>query len=997
MWRTEKTAQGQDLIWEEVELGIASSPTKGTANIQNANISTESGEVLASFGRTNQSQLLIPTSSPGSITASVSDGSTLLSLNGATALKLKAGSWINVSASSVSSIPSATNPSSVTVNYLVVAGGGGGGAGFSGTTGGGGGGGAGAMRTGTLSVSATSYPITIGSGGAGGLVSLGSNGSNSVFSSITSLGGGAGANGTSPVANANNGGSGGGGSGEQSTGGVGTAGTGTTGGHNGGTGQASATASGGGGGGANAVGGNGSTTVGGVGGAGTASSITGVSVTYAGGGGGGSCGTRGLGGVGGGGNGGDTAIGGDGTSNTGGGGGGASDNSSALNQGGTGGSGIIVISYTTGSMYATGGSITQSGGNTIHTFIASDNFTVVSINTGGLYYVSYRDTNGKIKLSASYDPTGAHAITHGTSGNITFSTVAIVDSSIAKATEKYNTGTTTEYRYYILDANGYVWVYDTAIYDSSLLASGIATTWMLPDPTNYSTIKFAGMAVLNGWLLVVSNSHIEGKPTVDLGNNFRELPDSDLMNPFPTHTNFAYVGHQGKMYYCDGNYIGELFPTTSFVTGIANIQSYASYTATSTIGTITALLGGSTPFSPDGTRIPVVFFTDVYGTLPTAITQSTVYFVDFNTTLGTFSVYNNLVTGSAIDIATGASGNQYFNTFYPLGSDASINGNNSLVQFSPQRVNFPFDETTQCIVEVGNIVLIGCIGSTVYPWNQVDATPSNFIELPENNVKSMVNVNNMAYVFAGNKGNVYITNNSVASLTLKVPDYCAGIAGTPLTYIEPYFTWGDSTYLRGRVYFSILDQTATKAGNCGGVWSFVPSQNVDPSQDVGISLRQENQSSYGTYSGVSAVLISNEEQQNMISPQYWSAWQDSYSTGTSSFGIDQTATTPVTTYVVETDILKSGTLLDQQTYSTVEYNMTTPLLSGDSVQLYFRLNSTDAWTTCGTVIEEANNRLSGYFKQAFQKSQVLQFRAIVTTGGTTASSFGRLKQIRLRK
>ena len=80
-----------------------------------------------------------------------------------------------------------------TVEYLVVAGGGGAG---------GGGGGAGGMRynypspaTGGLSVSATSYPVTVGGGGSPGSQNSGppfSAGANSTFSNITSAGGGKG-------------------------------------------------------------------------------------------------------------------------------------------------------------------------------------------------------------------------------------------------------------------------------------------------------------------------------------------------------------------------------------------------------------------------------------------------------------------------------------------------------------------------------------------------------------------------------------------------------------------------------------------------------------------------------------------------------------------------------------------------------------------------------------------------------------------------------------
>lgn len=254
---------------------------------------------------------------------------------------------------------------SYSVNYLVVAGGGGGGQG-SGDGGGGGGAGGYQASTATLS-SGTAYTITVGGGGAGGASANGTSGSNSVINTIvTSTGGGGG--GGYGLAGSSGGSGGGGGSGSGSGGGSG--GSGTAGqGNNGGSGAVSL--SGGGGGGAGAVGAT-ATTSGGNGGNGTASSISGSSVTYAGGGGGGNRSTSGgSGGTGGGGTGetrgsvNPTA----GTTNLGGGGGGGSNLT-----GGAGGSGIVIISYA-GSQRGTGGTVTTSGGNTIHTFTTSGTYT----------------------------------------------------------------------------------------------------------------------------------------------------------------------------------------------------------------------------------------------------------------------------------------------------------------------------------------------------------------------------------------------------------------------------------------------------------------------------------------------------------------------------------------------------------------------------------------------------------------------------------------------
>ena len=283
------------------------------------------------------------------------------------------------------------NNNTATANYLVVAGGGGGSATFGGGYGGGGGGGAGGYRTGTLSVAAASaYTVTIGAAGLGGTTAgaNGTNGGDSVFSSITSTGGG---HGDSLNGTAASGGSGGG----KGYGGTSTFGAGTVGqGNNGGSGTAGGS---GGGGGASAVGGNGTDAgsglfpqTGGAGGAGSSSSISGSAVTYAGGGGaGGYAGAGGgvnggAGGSGGGGAGGGAAVAGSpGTANTGGGGGGGGGaNLSTFYAGANGGSGVVIVSYT-GAQIFTGGTVTTSGGNTIHTFTTSGTLTGIFNDASG--------------------------------------------------------------------------------------------------------------------------------------------------------------------------------------------------------------------------------------------------------------------------------------------------------------------------------------------------------------------------------------------------------------------------------------------------------------------------------------------------------------------------------------------------------------------------------------------------------------------------------------
>ena len=220
------------------------------------------------------------------------------------------------------------------VSYLVVAGGGG-----AGKSDGGGGGGGGFREGKTpstpytaspivapdgLPVSATGYPITVGSGGAGGAAPTpggpGVKGSDSIFSTITATGGGLGSGHDGPAGGP--GGSGGGGSTTNPA-----AGSGNTPfvsppqGNNGGT-------AGGGGGGATAVGANGPGCT--AGGAGATTHISGSPLTKSAGGGGDRSGG---------------SAGSNAAANSGGGGQGICGGGPGPGPGGSGGSGIVIIRY----------------------------------------------------------------------------------------------------------------------------------------------------------------------------------------------------------------------------------------------------------------------------------------------------------------------------------------------------------------------------------------------------------------------------------------------------------------------------------------------------------------------------------------------------------------------------------------------------------------------------------------------------------------------------
>ena len=279
------------------------------------------------------------------------------------------------------------------LRYIVVAGGGGGG-------GWGGGGGAGGMLTGSIATvtSGSSFTATIGGGGtagAGGSYTAGGDGgasslAGSGYTTVSTVGGGGG--GYYNGYDGRDGGSGGGGGIAESgtnnvtDGGSGTAGQGNDGGRGGG--RSGIYYGGGGGGGAGQVGQDHvGQTRGGHGGSGSLSNITGTDTFYAGGGGGhtdrsGNASIRALGGPGGGGDGGiynnpnRSAEAGD--ANTGGGGGSATGTGVAYDSfSAAGGSGIVIVSYDSGSLNGAGGIVGPgSGSKKSHSFLSTDTFKI---------------------------------------------------------------------------------------------------------------------------------------------------------------------------------------------------------------------------------------------------------------------------------------------------------------------------------------------------------------------------------------------------------------------------------------------------------------------------------------------------------------------------------------------------------------------------------------------------------------------------------------------
>ena len=304
----------------------------------------------------------------------------------------------------------------------------------------------------------------------------------------------------------------------------------------------------------------------------------------------------------------------------------------------------------------------------------------------------------------------------------------------------------------------------------------------------------------------------------------------------------------------------------------------------------------------------------------------------------------------------------------------------------------PFDDTAQCMSFLNAQLLIGGKLNIVYPWDLTDNTYSTpLILLPEKNVQAIITIGNNGYIFAGNRGWIYLTNGSQASPWKKVPDHISG-AVEPLIFWGGYITagapTGTATFNKDRLYFGceVTLQSGGVATGYGGIWCI----------DVNTgAMWNSNQMSYGSYAGyVSALIVSTAQSTYGPNIGYGliAGWSDA---GTPTYGIDVSVAAPYTggqSYVIS-DAIPVGTLLKPMTASQIEFKLATPLKTAETVQLLMSSYPTGSFTSLGT-ITGTGVEISGNLPIVLQAQQWLVIQAILNSV-VSSPSYNRLVQLRV--
>lgn len=300
-------------------------------------------------------------------------------------------------------------------------------------------------------------------------------------------------------------------------------------------------------------------------------------------------------------------------------------------------------------------------------------------------------------------------------------------------------------------------------------------------------------------------------------------------------------------------------------------------------------------------------------------------------------------------------------TFNPADSTTFTFNNNALT--------LPSYDSATCLAQLGTSLLIGGLLNYIYPWDRISTNFSYPIICAENYIACMVTMNSSTYVFAGNRGRIYITNGSNIQEFKKFPD---ALSGT----VNPYYKWGWAIYWKDQLYFTIsaTDNASTVIPTFSGLWAI----DIEDTN----ALRLTNSLSYGTYAG-SVPTIASMGARLPTGDGIFSFWSNIVG------GVDYTTSIPYANFeaIIDTDIIPVGTFLNQRNFTSVEFKLAKPLVDGEGIRLSWRANLTDDFTLMQTTT--AIGSLAEPYLPNFSNIQWLQLRAAMkssTVGGALSLS-----------
>jgi len=327
---------------------------------------------------------------------------------------------------------------------------------------------------------------------------------------------------------------------------------------------------------------------------------------------------------------------------------------------------------------------------------------------------------------------------------------------------------------------------------------------------------------------------------------------------------------------------------------------------------------------------------DTYGPL-----SGTPNWLEFQTDLNSDSLWQPALV-SKLDDKLYIGGGRYISSLAEVSGQNFADGDSGTYTWTAKALTLPEDYRIKCLAEQGNNLMIGTWKgddvfdnriADIFPWDGSSTTYNRPIILNENGVNAMINIGGYLYILAGIDGDIYKSNGVQAWKIAQIPQSIANTAGGK--YIEPYP--GAICSFKDRLFFGIS------------------SANIADGMGV-YSLRETSKGNILNFEHTISTLTMGSANPLVIGALFpvtrdtlLIGWRDN-----TTYGIDLTSPTSylyTTTYTktyFDSPLYQIGTHLNKRQFSHLEFVLAKELAASEGIQIKYRINLTDSWTTVGT-------------------------------------------------
>lgn len=261
-------------------------------------------------------------------------------------------------------------------------------------------------------------------------------------------------------------------------------------------------------------------------------------------------------------------------------------------------------------------------------------------------------------------------------------------------------------------------------------------------------------------------------------------------------------------------------------------------------------------------------------------------------------------------------------------------------------LDLPADYEGRQIIEYNvNDIWVGAnnkiIGdSKIFKWDKVSKSYS-MINFGSRYIWLMIQAGNLVYVFAGNDGDIYVTNGTSVQWVNRLPIEVLDVDTTSGT-IDVRYSPTAKALIGDKIYFATL-----KEGNS-------QSHGVFSLDTITNELEVAHITSSGAINANCKLL--KVDNSASVRPYLLVGWTHTVDL-TTTRGID--ISSPTVRYTGDlaffiTRMYRVGTKLAPKTFNSIEFELTKPQATGDSVKMYYRKASNGSWLSVfNNAVEDA--------------------------------------------